>query len=164
MKRSELKRTTPLKRKRGLKPKSSKTRKTERQSNPIRAAYVETAAGKCERCKQIRRLSCHEIGAGSSRQRSIRRGPLCWLAVCSECHDYLQGASHAENVAVKCRAVVGAFNEVLGRIELGIKSLEIVSARECDCDFCPQCRRATFPFDFVGEVCCDCNAKGGEAC
>lgn len=43
---------------------------------------------------------CHEIAAGSSREKALRNR-FAWLALCRECHDRIQGGSIAAQMAMK---------------------------------------------------------------
>lgn len=60
---------------------------------------------------------CHEIGAGSSRQRSVYKANT-WLALCRACHEVVQGMTREEQAALKLGAVRRDINAVCGRAVL----------------------------------------------
>lgn len=133
VKRTPLHRRTPLKahKRNGwnstLRPQSEKKRMEQRETNPVRRAYVASAR-KCEwfDCDEPAR-DCHEIAAGSHRHRSLR-DPRCLLALCRSCHEKAQGAPFALQYAAKVLVSEGSeaaadgirdgINEALGRCEL----------------------------------------------
>ncbi len=95
---------------------SKKTQQLRDASAPYRAAYVREA-GLCERCQSREATDCHEIPAGSSRHRAIKK-PNTWLALCRDCHDLVQGIDFMEQFNLKCEAVRRDINRCLGRNEL----------------------------------------------
>lgn len=95
----------------------SKKHRTEREAtSPHRAAYVAGAnlRGGCELCQERQATDCHEITAGSSRQRAIHQ-PNAWLALCRECHEEIQGSDIDTQTRLKCSAVVRTVSHCLGR-------------------------------------------------
>lgn len=126
MKRSPMpRRKKPLQRNTPINPMSKKRAKTKRQTDPLRAAYVQAANSICESCGEQRKLECHEITAGSSRHRAVHQ-PNTWLALCRGCHKALQGTPFRQQLVVKCRAVAGSINDCLGRQELVLAGIECV--------------------------------------
>lgn len=97
--------------------KSASKKREEAETNPHRAAYVANAAC-CEHCyRKADKLDCHEIAAGSSRQRSVYLAN-CWLALCRRCHQAVQQMPIAAQYTIKCEAVARDINRALGRDEL----------------------------------------------
>jgi 5-methylcytosine-specific restriction endonuclease McrA len=95
---------------------SKKTRQLQKATAVYRVAYVREA-GLCECCQTVEATDCHEIPAGSSRQRAIKLANT-WLALCRDCHRDIQGSPFAEQFAMKVEAVRRDINRCLGRTEL----------------------------------------------
>lgn len=95
----------------------SKKHRQEREATcPLRRAYVEGAnlVSGCQACCGRVATDCHEIPAGAHRQRAVRL-PNTWLALCRECHEWLQGIGAEEQAAIKFAAVRRDLNYCFGR-------------------------------------------------
>ena len=132
MKRSPLHRRTPLNRKTPLRPMGQAKRKERAETDPVRRAYVRAAGGRCENCGRRASLDLHEIPAGAHRHVAVY-SPNCWLALCRECHDELQGLPFRVQLVVKCRAASESINRAVGRNVLtlvGVQCAEDANERK----------------------------------
>jgi hypothetical protein len=131
MKRSALKRSTPLKRTGRLRPISAKRAALKLQVGPRRKAFVEEV-GECMVCGRNHgraRLSVHEIASGPAREEALSR-PELWLCVCVfGCHAKVQHMPHAQQFALQSRywleRAVASFNAVRSRPETALTVAEV---------------------------------------
>ena len=93
MKRTALKRKTPLKRV------SAKRRKLLRVVGPIRKDFLANA-GQCMICRSATPVDVHEIARGFAREECLGQ-PILQLALCRACHAIAQDAPAAEQIAAK---------------------------------------------------------------
>jgi hypothetical protein len=92
---------------------SAKKRAEIAETRDLRAQWLE-AVFVCEVCLDHRARHVHEIPAGAHRQRSVR-DPRCWLAVCAECHDLIQGTPFDSQLGLAVDASKRAINNAVGR-------------------------------------------------
>jgi hypothetical protein len=126
MKRSELKRKTPLIRKTPIKPMSAKKKQEIADTSAMRAAYV-AEQGCCECCGTKLATDCHEIPSGPGRSVAVYL-PNTWLALCRACHQQLQSSDVPSQIGIKWRSVLRDVNACRdGRAQYGWKDVLIAS-------------------------------------
>lgn len=133
MKRSPLKRKTPMKRStKPMRKQSKKRAKLMRTVGPERKAYI-AEFGKCMACGSRKRLCVHEMAKGSHREAALSE-PCTWLVACWLCNTrYLEDYSIwplARQLATKLkydpdRFDLERFNEIRGRAATAITIEEV---------------------------------------
>jgi hypothetical protein len=108
MKRSELKRKTPLIRKTPIKPMSAKKKQEIADTSAMRAAYVENQ-GLCDACQVNQACDCHELASGPGRAAAVYL-PNTYLALCRPCHTRLQGGPIPPQIVIKWMSVLRDVN------------------------------------------------------
>lgn len=99
MKRSPIKRKTPLKSKGRLRPVSASRRKYNAAATPARSAYLDEMR-RCAVNGSSPSTEVHEIAGGTDRKKALIE-PATWLAVGRVGHDEVQGWPKAKQLALK---------------------------------------------------------------
>jgi len=112
-----------LKRKKPINPMSRKQRTLKRKHSPARTAYKREFSI-CQCCGRKRSTDVHEIARGSAHREKAFTKPFTWLALCRDCHDLMGDYSIwpiAKQLALKSlvdpeRFDLEAFNELRGDV------------------------------------------------
>ncbi len=115
-----------------LKHQSSKKRKEIADTSKARREYVEQA-GVCQGCGSWAVQDCHEIARGAHRSKAVYER-FTWLALCSGCHDRMDGYSIwplEAQLALKLLVDpeyfdLVAFNRLRGRADNAITMADLV--------------------------------------
>lgn len=113
-----------------MRSRSSKQAELYRAWKPVRLDFLWERPVCCE-CGGAA-CDVHEILAGSNRQRAFTER-CCWLRVCRECHDKIQGVSIVYQLALKLLSDPDGFDlvkfhEVWGRPATAITPAEVLDA------------------------------------
>lgn len=125
MKRTPLKRKTPLKRV------SKKRAMLNALMNPGRTGFV-LLAGRCMVCGDADAIDCHEVCRGSAREACLHQ-PRLWLALCRPCHELMDDYSTfpiVKQLAIRIRweikKTIQEANQVRGRAPGAITAAEVI--------------------------------------
>lgn len=129
MKRTELKRRTPLARsKKWLKHTSASKATHKKAVDPLRHAFARNKQF-CELCGLEGNLETHEIGNGAAKEE-CEKHPGLWIALARECHDKVQGWPKAKQLALRWLRDLQTLNRIRGRAPNAITWDEVMDELE----------------------------------